>query len=197
MNVQTGSHATLTSAPGVLNATSRSLYTLEWCGNFCLGGGVAYRPGLGMCGVSRPPPEFDPLTVHLAVSSSTLYSIGYGCRVQFFLGVIRNAVICLYTDNCCPVWLQFIHWLQYLNNRNHFTFGALQTSLCLARAANGWNSQICIPVIFVPWLLWPTAPHVSPYSFFAGHIWVRPATLCLKKNLSYHSPLAGLCNQKL
>jgi hypothetical protein len=40
-------------------------------GTQCIGGWVDHRTGLDGCGKSRPPPGFDPRTVHPVASSYT------------------------------------------------------------------------------------------------------------------------------
>jgi len=52
----------------VVNATPRSLYPWERPGTHCIGGWVGPRAGLDGCGKSRPPPGFDPRTVHPVAS---------------------------------------------------------------------------------------------------------------------------------
>jgi hypothetical protein len=55
----------------VVDATPRPLYPRERPGTHCIGGWVGPRPGLDVCGKSRPPPGLDPRTVQPIASRYT------------------------------------------------------------------------------------------------------------------------------
>ena len=79
----------------VVSATPRPLYPREKPGTHCIGGWVGLRAGLDRCGKIRPPPEFDPRTVHPVASRYTDRAIGvhtasngkYIDIVYFLLGI--------------------------------------------------------------------------------------------------------------
>ena len=55
----------------VVNATPRSLYPRgKRHGTHCTGGWVGLTAGLDGCGISRPPPGFDPRVVQPVASRS-------------------------------------------------------------------------------------------------------------------------------
>ena len=59
----------------VVNVTPRPPYPRERPGTHCTGGWVGPRAGLEGCGKSRPPPGFDPRTVHDVASRYTDWAI--------------------------------------------------------------------------------------------------------------------------
>ena len=59
----------------VVSAKPRPLYTRERPGTHCVGDWVGPRARLDECGNSRPPPGFDPRTVHPGASRYTDWAI--------------------------------------------------------------------------------------------------------------------------
>jgi len=59
----------------VVNATPRPLFPRERPGTHCIGGWVGPRASLDECGNSRPPPGFDPRTVHPVASRCTDWAV--------------------------------------------------------------------------------------------------------------------------
>jgi len=55
----------------VVNATSRLLYPRERPGTHCIGDWVGPRACMDVCGKSRLPPGFDPLTIQPVASRYT------------------------------------------------------------------------------------------------------------------------------
>ena len=55
----------------VVDTTLGTIYHRERPGTHCIGGWVGPRAGLDGCGITRPPPEFDPLTFQFVGSRYT------------------------------------------------------------------------------------------------------------------------------
>jgi hypothetical protein len=86
----------------VVNATRRPIYPREKPGTHCVEGWVGPRAGLDVRGKFRPPPEFDPRTVHPVASRYTYRAIAAHIQIPLSTKIYENVFILFKNNSCTP-----------------------------------------------------------------------------------------------